>query len=430
MVRSGRWTRRMVPCRTGAPPPTIREFGAGAALVALPKTRTRGGARKGRLSARSGVRASVRSTSPTSGAGRDAPGRLIPAAGCENASSKEPRRRRLAARRHVATLLELIVPWGTSPPGKNSPGIFVGAWRHRRVRGGADGDAMTVTSDAVLRIDGMVCGSCTGAVSAALKGASGVVEGARRSLEPFWRDLVVFPRSVPSTSRADTDPPPHPHRHASIPPRLAVSVSLDEKRANVRFDPAVTSATALRDVVEDCGFDVTGVDASTSPGPDPAPRTPPAPSAPSLANLLEPTPRAFHPSPARCAPSAPRASARGPWRPSAPTMRDDRGPRRALRRRARSVRVGERTKSRHRRRHRRRRATREMRQRHGIQREARSRRLDANVAISAAGRMTNARATTTRANARLSSPARTSPTPRAMATSRVQVAISVTVRVP
>ena len=112
MVRSGRWTRRMVPCRTGAPPPTIREFGAGAALVALPKTRTRGGARKGRLSARSGVRASVRSTSPTSGAGRDAPGRLIPAAGCENASSKEPRRRRLAARRHVATLLELIVPGG------------------------------------------------------------------------------------------------------------------------------------------------------------------------------------------------------------------------------------------------------------------------------------------------------------------------------
>ena len=144
-----------------------------------------------------------------------------------------------------------------------------------------------------------------GAVSAALKGASGVVEGARRSLEPFWRDLVVFPRSVPSTSRADTDPPPHPHRHASIPPRLAVSVSLDEKRANVRFDPAVTSATALRDVVEDCGFDVTGVDASTSPGPDPAPRTPPAPSAPSLANLLEPTPRAFHPSP-DATPSAPR----------------------------------------------------------------------------------------------------------------------------
>lgn len=167
---------------------------------------------------------------------------------------------------------------------------------------------MTVTSDAVLRIDGMVCGSCTGAVSAALKGASGVVEGARRSLEPFWRDLVVFPRSVPSTSRADTDPPPHPHRHASIHPRLAVSVSLDEKRANVRFDPAVTSATALRDVVEDCGFDVTGVDASTSPGPDPAPRTPPAPSAPSLANLLEPTPRsprASHPSP-DAVPSAPR----------------------------------------------------------------------------------------------------------------------------
>merc|ERR1719498_2009607 len=107
---------------------------------------------------------------------------------------------------------------------------------------------MTVTSDAVLRIDGIVCGSCTGAVSAS------VVE---------------------------------------------VSVSLDEKRANVRFDPAVTSATALRDVVEDCGFDVTGVDASTSPGPDPAP------SAPSLANLLEPTPRASHPSP-DATPSAPR----------------------------------------------------------------------------------------------------------------------------
>ena len=134
MVRSGRWTRRMVPCRTGAPPPTIREFGAGAALVALPKTRTRGGARKGRLSARSGVRASVRSTSPTSGAGRDAPGRLIPAAGCENASSKEPRRRRLAARRHVATPARFIVPGGLRHLEKITE-IFVGAWRHRRVRG-------------------------------------------------------------------------------------------------------------------------------------------------------------------------------------------------------------------------------------------------------------------------------------------------------
>ena len=40
------------------------------------------------------------------------------------------------------------------------------------------------------------------------------------------------------------------------------------------------------------------------PGPT-RPRTPPAPSAPSLANLLEPTPRAFHPSP-DATPSAPR----------------------------------------------------------------------------------------------------------------------------
>ena len=45
MVRSGRWTRRMVPCRTGAPPPTIREFGAGAALVALPNADARGRAK-------------------------------------------------------------------------------------------------------------------------------------------------------------------------------------------------------------------------------------------------------------------------------------------------------------------------------------------------------------------------------------------------
>ena len=242
---------------------------------------------------------------------------------------------------------------------------------------------MTVTSDAVLRIDGMVCGSCTGAVSAALKGASGVVEGARRSLEPFWRDLVVFPRSVPSTSRADTDPPPHPHRHASIPPRLAVSVSLDEKRANVRFDPAVTSATALRDVVEDCGFDVTGVDASTSPGPDPAPRTPPAPSAPSLANLLEPTPRAFHPSP-DATPSAPRVLSLAIGGMSRRRCAD--WVSRALRRRGSALRPSTpRTKSRHRRRHRRRRATREMRQRHGIQREARSRRLRAVGALRRGG---------------------------------------------
>lgn len=78
---------------------------------------------------------------------------------------------------------------------------------------------MTATSDAVLRIDGMVCGSCTGAVSAALKGAPGVVEGARRSLERSggisfsregcrrrraWRltplpTLTVTPRSTPDS---------------------------------------------------------------------------------------------------------------------------------------------------------------------------------------------------------------------------------------
>lgn len=80
-------------------------------------------------------------------------------------------------------------------------------------------------------------------------------------------------------------------------------MSLDDKRANVRFDPAVTSSTALRDVVEDCGFDVVGVDASSSPGPDPAPRMPPAPGAPSLAHPLDPNPS--YPSP-DSSPSAPR----------------------------------------------------------------------------------------------------------------------------
>ena len=76
-----------------------------------------------------------------------------------------------------------------------------GAWQHRRARGGADGDAMTVTSDAVLRIDGMVCGSCTGAVSAALKGAPGVVEGARRSLE-LSGGISLFSREACRRRRA------------------------------------------------------------------------------------------------------------------------------------------------------------------------------------------------------------------------------------
>ena len=81
-------------------------------------------------------------------------------------------------------------------------------------------------SSAVLRIEGMVCGSCTGAVTAALRGVPGV------------RD---------------------------------VAVSLESKSASVRFDGASASLPALREAVEDCGFDV--VDAGAG---GPSASTPPA----------------------------------------------------------------------------------------------------------------------------------------------------------
>jgi Cu+-exporting ATPase len=41
-------------------------------------------------------------------------------------------------------------------------------------------------------------------------------------------------------------------------------VSLEEKVGVVRFDPAATSVAALREAVEDCGFDVLSIDATSS----------------------------------------------------------------------------------------------------------------------------------------------------------------------
>ena len=71
------------------------------------------------------------------------------------------------------------------------------------------------SADAWIAIDGMVCGSCTSAVTSALEGTAGV---------------------------------------------RAVSVSLESKSASVTYDPGSVDADALRDVVEACGFDVTAVD--------------------------------------------------------------------------------------------------------------------------------------------------------------------------
>ena len=71
------------------------------------------------------------------------------------------------------------------------------------------------SAGARLAIDGMVCGSCTSAVTSALEGTAGV---------------------------------------------RAVSVSLESKSASVTYDPGSVDADALRDVVEACGFDVTAVD--------------------------------------------------------------------------------------------------------------------------------------------------------------------------
>ena len=71
------------------------------------------------------------------------------------------------------------------------------------------------SAGARLAIDGMVCGSCTSAVTSALEGTAGV---------------------------------------------RAVSVSLESKSASVTYDPGSVDADALRDVVEACGFDVTAMD--------------------------------------------------------------------------------------------------------------------------------------------------------------------------
>ena len=70
------------------------------------------------------------------------------------------------------------------------------------------------SADARIAIDGMVCGSCTSAVTSALERTAGV---------------------------------------------CAVSVSLDSKSASVTYDPGAVDADALKDVVEACGFDVTAV---------------------------------------------------------------------------------------------------------------------------------------------------------------------------
>ena len=70
------------------------------------------------------------------------------------------------------------------------------------------------SADAWIAIDGMVCGSCTSAVTSALERTAGV---------------------------------------------CAVSVSLDSKSASVTYDPGAVDADALKDVVEACGFDVTAV---------------------------------------------------------------------------------------------------------------------------------------------------------------------------
>ena len=70
--------------------------------------------------------------------------------------------------------------------------------------------AMT-SAGARIAIDGMVCGACTSAVTAALEKAPGV---------------------------------------------LSVSVSLESKSAVVKYDPKANALDTLRDTVEDCGFDV------------------------------------------------------------------------------------------------------------------------------------------------------------------------------
>jgi len=71
------------------------------------------------------------------------------------------------------------------------------------------------SAGARIAIDGMVCGSCTSAVTSALERTAGV---------------------------------------------CAVSVSLDSKSASVTYDPGAVDADTLKDVVEACGFDVTAVD--------------------------------------------------------------------------------------------------------------------------------------------------------------------------
>jgi len=50
---------------------------------------------------------------------------------------------------------------------------------------------MAASREVVLRVEGMTCGSCTGAVTAALRAVDGVVEGAR----PFPDPVVVPPRA-------------------------------------------------------------------------------------------------------------------------------------------------------------------------------------------------------------------------------------------
>ena len=71
------------------------------------------------------------------------------------------------------------------------------------------------SAGARIVIDGMVCKSCTSAVTSALERTAGV---------------------------------------------RAVSVSLESKSASVTYDPSAVDADALVDVVETCGFDVTAVD--------------------------------------------------------------------------------------------------------------------------------------------------------------------------
>ena len=71
-----------------------------------------------------------------------------------------------------------------------------------------------------LGVDGMTCGHCSSTVESALRGHAGV---------------------------------------------LSASVSLEDARADVTFDPALTSAAALAEAVEAVGFDATVLAPAAAP---------------------------------------------------------------------------------------------------------------------------------------------------------------------